>query len=229
MILTNSYSLDPWDFNDKILISLVKQFFIFNRAILDYLCTFKTWKSRAKYSKVPTKMTSITTSIIQHIMLCLRKIISRSWKFASNHSFLKDQFLKVGTEIAYGLPPATWTAKADPKKMPMLKELNFNKLREAVLYCLSLYTEVVQTKMTGLPECFTKKKKKRCTTVTNHSYWKSWSYPCLTSTPKKNAQILHFLRIVNSQAVVTTQVFVNNLSTICLRMYGARINLWNFR
>ena len=45
--------------------------------------------------------------------------------------------------------------------MPMLKELNFNKLREAVLYCLSLYAEVVKTKMTGLPERFTKKKKKK--------------------------------------------------------------------
>ena len=68
LILTTSFSLDPWDLrlNDKILISLVKRFFIFNQAILDYLCTFKIWKSRAKYSKVPTKMTSITKSIIRH-------------------------------------------------------------------------------------------------------------------------------------------------------------------
>ena len=38
--------------------------------------------------------------------------------------------------------PATRTAKADPKKTSTLKEFNFNKLREAALFRLSLCSEV---------------------------------------------------------------------------------------
>ena len=52
---------------------------------------------------------------------------------------------------------ATQTAKADPNKTPMLKEFNFNKLRQGALFCLSLCADVVKIEMTGLPDFFTKK------------------------------------------------------------------------
>ena len=48
-------------------------------------------------------------------------------------------------------------AKGNPNKTPMLKEFNFNKLREAALFHLSLCADVAKTEMAGLPESFSNK------------------------------------------------------------------------
>ena len=36
----------------------------------------------------------------------------------------------------------------------MLKEFNFNKLRQGALFCLSLCADIVKIEMTGLPDFF---------------------------------------------------------------------------
>lgn len=52
---------------------------------------------------------------------------------------------------------ATQTAKGNPNKTLMLKEFNFNKLREAALFHLSLCADVDKTEIAGLPESFSNK------------------------------------------------------------------------
>ena len=49
--------------------------------------------------------------------------------------------------------------KADPKKTHTLKEDNFNKIRAAALFRLSLCVEVFKIDMVGLPACFRKNSK----------------------------------------------------------------------
>ena len=124
--------------------------------------------------------------------------------------------------------PGKSTAKADPKKTPTLKESDFNKLRAAALFRPSLCAEVFKIEMTGLPDSFTKKQQ---------MYHGSKSQllkifdptPSLTSTLKKDALILDFSAIVNSQAAVTAAKtfyefadgvieFVKNLSSGCSRI-----------
>ena len=82
--------------------------------------------------------------------------------------------------------------------------------------------------MTGLPECFTKKQqmyhnnKSQLLNIFDHT-------PSLTSTLKKDALLLDFSAIVNSQTAVTTTKtfdefadevieFVKNLSSGCSRI-----------
>ena len=114
------------------------------------------------------------------------------------------------------LTPVKSTAKADPKKTPTLKKSEFRP-------CLC--AEVFKIEMTGLPECFTKKQqlyhgnKLQLLKIFDPT-------PSLTSTPKKDALILDFSAIVNSQAAITTAKafsefadgiinFVENLSSGC--------------
>ena len=121
--------------------------------------------------------------------------------------------------------PAKSTAKTDPKKTSALKESDFNKFRAAALLRPSLSTEVFKIEMTGLPECFTKKqqmyhgRKSQLLKIVDPT-------PSLTSPLKKDALILDFSAIVNSQATVTTAKtfnefadevieFVKNLSSGC--------------
>ena len=54
-------------------------------------------KSRAKCSRVPTKMTPLTTSIVQHTML-RSTVVGRLLPI---NPFLEDSFIKVGSRIAY--------------------------------------------------------------------------------------------------------------------------------
>ena len=99
--------------------------------------------------------------------------------------------------------PAKSTAKADPNKTPTLKESDFSKLRVAALFRPSFCAEVFKIKMTGLSECFTKKQQMY---HGNKSQLLKFfdSTPSLTSTLKKDAVILGFSAIVNSQAAVST-------------------------
>ena len=95
------------------------------------------------------------------------------------------------------------TAKADPKKMPILKESDFNKLRAAALFHPSLFAEVFKIEMTGLPESFAEKQqmyhgnKSQLLKIFDSTL-------SLTSTLKKDALILDFSVIVNFQAAVST-------------------------
>ena len=107
--------------------------------------------------------------------------------------------------------PAKSTAKAEPKKTSTLKEPDFNKLRAAALFRPSLCSEVFKIEMTGLPECFTKKQQ-MC--YGNKSQLLKIFDPTLslTSTLKKDALILDFSVIVNSQATVTTAKTFNEFA-----------------
>ena len=64
--------------------------------------------------------------------------------------------------------PAKSTVKANPKKMPTLKESDFKRSRVAASFRPSLYTKVFEIEMIGLTEYFTKNI--RYKRVTNHSY-----------------------------------------------------------
>ena len=121
--------------------------------------------------------------------------------------------------------PGKSTAKADPKKMSILKESDFNKLIAAALFRPSLYAQVFKIEMTVLPECSAKKQQMY------HSNKSQLSKifvptPSLTSTLKKDALFLDFSAIVNSLAAATTAKtfnefadgiieFVKNLSSGC--------------
>ena len=115
--------------------------------------------------------------------------------------------------------------KQTKKKRSTLKESDFNKLRAAALFRPSLCAEVFKIEMTGLPECFTKKQqmyhnnKSQLLNIFDPT-------PSLTSTLKKDALLLDFSAIVNSQTAVTTTKtfdefadevieFVKNLSSGC--------------
>lgn len=84
----------------------------------------------------------------------------------------------------------------------MLKEFNFNKLREAALFHLSLCADVDKTEIAGLPESFSNKQQ-------IYRGNKSQLLKIFDPTPylialKKDDLISDFSEIVNSQAAVTT-------------------------
>ena len=105
----------------------------------------------------------------------------------------------------------------------MLKEFNFNKLREAALFHLSLCADVDKTEIAGLPESFSNKQQ-------IYRGNKSQLLKMFDPTPylialKKDDLISDFSEIVNSQAAVTTVTtfkkiadgivkFVHNLSSV---------------
>ena len=110
-------------------------------------------------------------------------------------------------------------SKADLKKTSTLKESDFNNLKAAALFRPSLCAEVFKMEMSGMPVCFTKKqhmyrgKKSQLLKIFDPT-------PSLTSALKKNALILHFSAIGNSQATVTKlstnlQMKLLNLSRTC--------------
>ena len=113
--------------------------------------------------------------------------------------------------------PAKPTAKAEPKKTSTLKESDFNKLRAATLFRPSLCSEVFKIEMTDLPECLTKKQQ-MC--HGNKSQLLKIFDPTLslTSALKKDALILDFSVIVNSQATVTTAKLSTNLQMELLNL-----------
>ena len=93
----------------------------------------------------------------------------------------------------------------------MLKESDFNKLRAESLFRPSLCAEVFKIELTSLPESFTKKQQ---ILHGNQSQLLKIFDPTssLTLSLKKDALILDFSAIVNSQAVVTTAKTFNEFS-----------------
>ena len=95
--------------------------------------------------------------------------------------------------------------------MSILKEFNFNELRKAALFCLSLCPDACKIEMARLPECFTKKQqmyhgnKSQLSKIFDPTRY-------LTSTLKKDALILDFSEIVNSQPAVTTAKTFNRFA-----------------
>ena len=172
--------------------------------------------------------------------------------------FLEDSFIKVGTDIAYSAEACAFVDSVPEVGRKQCKEFvdrrimkckrlvsgtitkkNFvipakstakesDKLRAAALFCPSLCAVVFKIEMSSLSECF--KKIQQMYHGNKSQLLKIFDpNPPLTSTLKKDALILDFSAIVNSQAAVTTAntfsefadgiiKFAENLSSGCSRI-----------
>ena len=147
--------------------------------------------------------------------------------------FLEDSFIKVGADMAYSAEVCAFVDSVTEVGQKQYKEFvdrqlmkckrlvpgtitkkNFvvptkstakvsDKLRAAALFCPSLCAAFFKIEMSGLSECF--KKIQQMYHGNTSQLLKIFDpTPSLTSTLKKDALILDFSAIVNSQADVTT-------------------------